>query len=48
MQLTSLQALAGKSLRRFESSGGCQTDGNGRDLHVCDGQLVIDGRFTVG
>jgi hypothetical protein len=36
------------ALRRFEPRGGSHTDGNGRDLRVCDGQLVIDGRFTVG
>jgi hypothetical protein len=27
---------------------GSHTDENGRDLRVCDGQLVIYGRFTVG
>jgi hypothetical protein len=32
--------------RRLVSPGGCHR--NGRDLHVCDAQLVIDGRFTVG
>lgn len=36
------------SVRRLESLGGCHTDGNGHDLHVCDGQLVINGRFVVG
>lgn len=35
-------------VRRFESPEGSHTDGNGHDLHVCEGQLVIDGCFAVG
>jgi hypothetical protein len=40
--------LAWNWTRRFEPCGGSCTHGNAHDLHVYDGQLVIDGSFGVG